>query len=125
MLPLLNAHSPAGASSRQMIHFGQVIRSMQFRRFDFGLLGNWQQYGQATPPFYNLWRVRAPTHLYYGANDWLVVPLDVGFLNVGLPNVRLLYLVPMPLWNHLDFVWAMRVRQFVYQPLVTTMRLYS
>lgn len=125
MLPLINAHSPAGASSRQMIHFGQVIRSMLFRRFDHGVAGNLAQYGMAFPPLYNLLRVTAPTHLYYGANDWMVTPLDTGLLASGLPNVRLLFMVPHPWWNHMDFVWGWNVRTLVYRPMLTTMRLYS
>lgn len=125
MLPVINAHSPAGASSRQMIHFGQLIRSMMFRQFDFGTLENWRIYGQAFPPLYRFWNVRAPTHLYYGANDWLATPMDTALLNANLPNVRLLFLVPMPFWNHMDFVWGINARTLVYRPLVNTMRLYS
>lgn len=125
MLPVINAHSPAGASSRQMIHFGQVIRSMLFRRFDHGVAGNMANYGMAFPPLYNLLRVTTRTHLYYGANDWLVTPPDTMLLNSGLPNVRLLFMVPHPLWNHMDFVWGMNARTLVYRPLVNTMRLYS
>lgn len=124
MIPLLNAHSPAGASSRQMIHFGQVIRAMLFRKFDFGA-DNLAIYGQLFPPNYNLLNVQAPTHLYYGANDWLASPSDTAILNAALPNVRLLYQVLMPYFNHMDFVWATNVRSLVYQPLVNTMRLYS
>lgn len=125
MLPVINAHSPAGASSLQMIHFGQVIRSMLFRRFDHGIGGNLALYGQAFPPLYNLWRVTTPTHLYYGANDWMVTPVDTSLLATALPNLRLLYMVPHVLWNHMDFVWGMNVRTLVYRPMLNTMRLYS
>lgn len=125
MLPLINAHSPAGASSRQMIHFGQVIRSMLFRRFDHGIAGNMENYNQTFPPLYNLLRTTTRTHLYSGTNDWMVTPVDTRLLNSRLPNTRLLYRVPNPLWNHMDFVWGLNARTLVYRPLVNTMRLYS
>lgn len=125
MLPVLNAHSPAGAASRQMIHFGQNIRSGLFRRFDYGPVENLDRYGQTLPPSYNLLRVTTPVHLYWGFNDWLVVPTDTNLLNVGLPNVRLLYQVPHAFWNHLDFVWGLSARSLVYQRLVTAMKNFS
>lgn len=46
MLPLINAHSPAGAATRQTIHFNQVIQSALFRRFDHGISGNMAAYGK-------------------------------------------------------------------------------
>lgn len=125
MLPVINAHSPAGAASRQMIHFGQVIRSMLFRRFDHGISGNINAYGTTFPPLYNLLRVTTPTHLYYGMNDWMVTPVDTSLLATGLPNLRLLYMVPHPLWNHMDFVWGLNVRRLVYEPMLERMRRFS
>lgn len=98
---------------------------MLFRRFDHGIAGNMATYGQAFPPLYNLLRVTTRTHLYYGMNDWMVTPVDTGLLNSGLPNTRLLFMVPHPLWNHMDFVWGWNVRTLVYRPMVNTMRLYS
>lgn len=125
MLPVLNAHSPAGAASRQMIHFGQNIRAGLFRRFDFGSTENLAVYGQMLPPSYNLQRVTVPTHLYWGFNDWLVVPTDTALLNTGLPNVRLLYQVPNAFWNHLDFVWGLSARTLVYERMLIAMRSFS
>lgn len=125
MLPVINAHSPAGASSRQMIHFGQVIRSMLFRRFDHGISGNLAAYGQAFPPLYNLLRVTTPTHMYYGTNDWMVTPVDSLMLSTALPNLRFLYLVPHVFWNHMDFVWGLSARTLVYRPMLNRMRNFS
>jgi lysosomal acid lipase/cholesteryl ester hydrolase len=73
MLPVLKGHSPAGASAKQMIHFGQIIRGQLFRQYDYGAL-NLQQHGQLFPPNYDLSRVTAPVFLYHSTNDWLAPP---------------------------------------------------
>lgn len=122
MLPVINGHSPAGASSMQMIHFGQVIRSMLFRRYDFGSIGNMQEYGQLLPPLYWLSRVTAPVHMYNSFNDWLAPPEDVELLAWSLPNVRSRFLVPHAFFNHVDFVWAMNQRTLLHHRLLENMR---
>ena len=45
-----------------------------FRRYDKGLIGNKLDYGQFTPPDYNLTAITAPVHLIYGDNDWFADP---------------------------------------------------
>ena len=122
MLPVIMGHSPAGASTMQMIHFGQVTRAWLFRKFDFGAL-NFQHYGQLYPPLYDLSKVRAPVFIYHSTNDWMAAPADVELLNSQLPNVYLKYLVPLTAFNHLDFVWAINVRSLVYNRLLQSIRL--
>jgi lysosomal acid lipase/cholesteryl ester hydrolase len=73
MLPVIMGHSPAGASAKQMIHFGQVTRSQRFRQYDYGAL-NLQMHGQLTPPLYDLSRISAPIYLYHSLNDWMATP---------------------------------------------------
>jgi lysosomal acid lipase/cholesteryl ester hydrolase len=43
----------------------------EFRQFDFGEKKNMEEYGQATPPKYNLSLVTSPVALYYSDNDRL------------------------------------------------------
>lgn len=59
MLPIVLGHIPAGASTNQMIHFGQGVRSGEFRQYDYGIFGNFKKYGQRTPPSYALDKVTA------------------------------------------------------------------
>uniref|UniRef100_A0A182P818 Potential DNA-binding domain-containing protein n=1 Tax=Anopheles epiroticus TaxID=199890 RepID=A0A182P818_9DIPT len=124
MLPVIHAHSPAGASTMQMIHHAQTIRSRIFRQYDHGAM-NMLRYGQLTPPVYILANVQAPTLFYHSTNDWLATPADVELLYRELPNVVKRYLVPLPAFNHLDFVWAINVRSLLYNELLADLRAYA
>uniref|UniRef100_A0A182TAR7 Lipase n=1 Tax=Anopheles maculatus TaxID=74869 RepID=A0A182TAR7_9DIPT len=123
MLPVIHAHSPAGASTMQMIHHAQTIRSRIFRQYDHGAM-NMIRYGQLTPPVYNLANVQAPTLFYHSTNDWMAAPGDVELLYRELPNVVKRYLVPLPAFNHLDFVWAINVRSLLYNELLADLKAY-
>jgi lysosomal acid lipase/cholesteryl ester hydrolase len=123
MIPVMLGHTPAGASANQLIHYGQGVRSARFRQYDWGMVSNLWTYGSLSPPTYNLRNVRAPVALHYSANDWLAEPVDVEKLHQGLPNVIGKFLVPDPLFNHLDFVWAIDVRTLLYDRLFQIMRL--
>ncbi|XP_058456628.1 lipase 3-like [Malaya genurostris] len=122
MLPVIHAHSPAGASAMQMIHHGQTTRSRIFRRYDHGIAINNIRYGQPTPPRYDFSNVQAPTFLYHSTNDWLAAPEDVELLRQELPNVHKTYLVRMREFNHMDFVWAINVRSLLYDELLADLQ---
>lgn len=122
MLPILNAHSPAGASTRQMLHFGQISRNMLFRKYDHGPALNLIYYGMAVPPLYSLSKVTAPVVLWHGFNDWMATPTDVALLNLGLPNVVRKQQISQLAFNHMDFVWAMNVRNLLYNDVIAQMK---
>jgi hypothetical protein len=46
----------------------------RYTRMDWGTKQNMEEYGQPTPPPYNLTTVTAPVVLYWGENDWLASP---------------------------------------------------
>jgi hypothetical protein len=48
--------------------------------------------------------------------------IDVERLYRELPNVALKYLVALPQFNHMDFVWAINVRSWLYNRVVQSMR---
>jgi len=123
MLPVIHAHSPAGASAMNMIHYAQITRSWQFRRYDHGML-NFYRYGQLTPPLYRFTGHTAPLSFYHSINDWMATPADVTTLfNMlgGSRRVQLLFLVPQIAFNHMDFVWAINVRTLLYHRVVQDM----
>lgn len=125
MLPVIMGHTPAGASTDQMIHYGQSIRSNRFRQFDHGVISNLFEYGSITPPTYNLGAVRAPVALHYSLNDWLAEPVDVQQLLRGLGNVVGEFVTADPRFNHFDFLWAIDARRLVYQQVIEIMKRFE
>ncbi|KAJ8922164.1 hypothetical protein NQ315_004099 [Exocentrus adspersus] len=114
LVPLIAKTTPAGASTKQLIHYGQEIRSGKFRQFDYGFVCNMAMYGSLQPPIYNLSRITAPMGLYYAKNDWLVSVEDVKMLKTQLTNVVEDYLIPYEYFNHLDFLFAKDVVSLLY-----------
>ncbi|XP_047122208.1 lipase 3-like [Schistocerca piceifrons] len=124
MLPVLLAHTPAGASSKQLIHYGQEIKSGRFRQYDYGMMGNIQRYGSIAPPDYDLSKVTAKVALHYSNNDWCADVQDVDRLYKQLPNCIGRFLVTQDTFNHLDFMWAIHARDLVYNKVVSLMSRY-
>ncbi len=38
-IPIYISHTPAGTSSKNILHFGQQVNSDKFRMFDYGIVG--------------------------------------------------------------------------------------
>ncbi|KAL9693307.1 hypothetical protein quinque_012592 [Culex quinquefasciatus] len=119
-------HAPAGATTKQMMHFVQLIRSGgQFQQYDYGQKGNLEAYSSGKAPAYNLTASTAPVLIYYGLNDWMVHPRDVETFSKMLP--RLVAAIPVTdrKFNHLDFLIAKDARMQVYDKLLPMLDQYS
>jgi len=116
-VPVYVSHTPAGTSTNNVVHFGQMIKSGLMQMFDYGSKKkNKQHYNQDKPPVYDVTQMQTPVALFYGSNDWLADPTDVQALIPKLKNLfSSNYLVG---FNHLDFIWGMRATQEVYLPIV-------
>lgn len=121
MMPVIAGHFPAGTSTKAALHYGQLIRSGRFRRYDYGLR-NWVKYGDWEVPEYDLRNVVAPVTLYYSNNDYFAAVEDVKRLAAALPNVTGMILVPDAMFTHLNFLWATDVERLVYARMFAQMR---
>ncbi|CAK1549662.1 unnamed protein product [Leptosia nina] len=121
MLPVVMGHTPAGASARQFVHFGQLYKSNRFARFDHGWWSNRRNYGSFRPPSYNLSAIRVPIFLHYADNDWLSSPKDVDKLFKEVKSVVGKYRVPLDKFNHLDFVFANDAKTLIYDRIIRIM----
>lgn len=145
MYPAILSHTPAGASTKQLLHFAQEIKSGKFRPYDYGIIKNLIKYGKISPPSYNLENIKIPVALYYGEND-ILAHVDVSlnafffvFLNFvytlyfqdvtqlyrSLPNAIIHYKVPDKSFGHLDFLWAMEAPQILYKRVISIMKRYK
>lgn len=125
MLPVVMGHTPAGASTRQLIHFGQLYKSGKFVQFDHGWFTNKRKYGSIKPPAYNLKAIRTPVFLHYADNDWLSTPTDVRKLAGEIQSAIGIYRVPLPKFNHLDFVFAINATELIYNRLLNIMEQFK
>jgi len=124
MLPVILGHTPAGASTKSLIHYAQGINSHEFRRYDFGKAENQEIYGQDTPPVYDVTKITAPVAFYWGSNDWLTGQADIYKLAEKLPNLVKISRVNHDKWNHLDFLWAIDIVPYLYADMERFMQFF-
>lgn len=116
-------HSPAGGSTLQLIHYGQLLeKGSGFRCFNYGPVANLRIYRSLIPPQYPLNEITAPIALHYGLKDNLADIVDVQLLAATLPNVVELREVPHPEFGHAEFILATEIRPLVYNHMLTTMQ---
>lgn len=119
LLPVILGHTPAGAATKQLLHYGQGVESGKFRQYDYGWWDNYfHYYGQLEPPEYDFNKVTAPVALHYSDNDWLAAVRDVDELSTKLPNLLGKFNVPLPSFNHLDYLWAIDADSLVYRKVI-------
>lgn len=123
-LPVILANNPAGTSVRTLAHFAQGVKSGKFQHFDFGTKENLKRYNQTQPPVYNLANVVAPVGLLWAVNDFLADPRDETLLAMSLPNVVHDVRIPLPSFNHIDFIWSIDVDKLVVRLLLKYMPFY-
>merc|ERR550519_983953 len=114
-------HTPAGASTRTLLHYAQEINSGRFEGYDWGSKQkNEQHHGTETPPVYDLKDVTTPLAIHWGDNDWLAAPSDLIRVIMDIPNILpgMNHEIQLPSWNHLDFLWAIDADKYVYSKLL-------
>lgn len=120
-IPVYVSHSPSGTSAMDVVHFGQLVNSKKFQKFDFGEKENRKRYGTDHPPEYNPALVDVPVTLYVGEEDWLATEQDVkDTLLPNLKNITGYHLLKET--NHLDFLWGLRVIHDVYKPIIQDLK---
>lgn len=122
ILPIVDGHAPAGASMKQIFHYGQLIRSHRFCQFDYGVDNNLNIYNRSTPPDYKLENCVARVAIVYADQDTLAAAEDVRQLPEKLPNVMVTHRVNNDTFNHIDFVWATDAKELVYDHVLDWMK---
>jgi alpha-beta hydrolase superfamily lysophospholipase len=75
---------------------------------------------QDTPPEYHPENLQMPVALFYGGNDKLADKDDVRKL---IPKLKhLIKAIEIPIFEHLDFIWAMNAVDPVYKPMMDMMK---
>uniref|UniRef100_A0AAG5DSP7 Partial AB-hydrolase lipase domain-containing protein n=1 Tax=Anopheles atroparvus TaxID=41427 RepID=A0AAG5DSP7_ANOAO len=117
LLPVIVDDLLSSISTRQLIHFGQLMQTRKFQQFDHkNHMINVQRYGQAKPPEYNLSRVRLPVSLFHGTRDFVTSIKDAQRLKDELKNVK--HFVEVPNMNHIDFVYSDKLYGLVTRQII-------
>ncbi|XP_053952268.1 lipase 3-like [Anastrepha ludens] len=120
LIPAILRTHPNGGSTNQLIHYMQEYVSGHFRQYDHGLKENLLYYNQPTPPDYPLENIRAnpPLQIYYSDNDLQSSPIDVFRLLPRMgDNIELRH-INLTTWNHLDYMWAINVREVINEGII-------
>lgn len=125
LLPQIAETHPAGISSNQGIHYIQEYISNQFRQYDHGTKKNLKIYGQEEPPAYPLENITAEMYIYYSLADASADYRDVERLPPYLSNLKYMFLVEDPTWDHIDFLFALKVKSTVNDKVVQFCKEYE
>uniref|UniRef100_A0A7I5ECI5 Abhydro_lipase domain-containing protein n=1 Tax=Haemonchus contortus TaxID=6289 RepID=A0A7I5ECI5_HAECO len=118
------AHNPAGTSSRNMLHFAQMVHTKRMASFDRGPEGNRRWYHQTIPPEYDMGSVHCHVYLFYSDYDWLANAADVEeFLIPSLPKSSVKFTRRLKEFNHNDFLWGLRAREEIYDPITNIIKI--
>eukprot|EP00122_Pirum_gemmata_P001762 Pgem_evm1s1590 len=117
-LPIQLAHTPAGTSVKNVLHFALNHKNQRFGQYDYGSAAlNKKKYGTSEPPLYDFDRYEVPTTLIYGTNDLLASKSDISWLK-GQLGSNLKNDIEIAKYQHLDFVWGKTVYEDVYKQIV-------
>jgi pimeloyl-ACP methyl ester carboxylesterase len=113
---LILEHEPGGTSVMDAMHWRQQVLSARFCKYDYGIDGNQQHYGQPSPPDYNVSNINVPVYLFLGKEDSLVDTRDTQMLldNLkGSPHVQYKYYPA----GHITYIWSKDI-SFYFQDLL-------
>ncbi|XP_047990367.1 lipase 1-like [Leguminivora glycinivorella] len=116
LLPVILGHMPTGGSAAQFVHYGQLVNSGRFCRFDFGEELNMKEYGVPSPPDYEVTKITVPMELFYSDNDMLSAEEDVRILRGRLPNVIGNNFLKD--FTHLDYLYAYNAKDKIYDKIL-------
>ncbi|KFQ62722.1 Lysosomal acid lipase/cholesteryl ester hydrolase, partial [Pelecanus crispus] len=117
-LDVYTSHYPDGTSVKTLIHWAQVLKTGEFKAFDYGSK-NPAVYHQETPPSYQVEEMPVPTAVWSGGKDWVADLRDVHLL-----LSRITHLVTyghIPDWNHWDFIWGLDTPGRLYSSILEMM----
>ncbi|CAH8643487.1 unnamed protein product [Schistosoma margrebowiei] len=122
-LPLIIAHSPAGTSTKNLVHFSQMIDSHLLQKFDYGQYMNRHIYGQDDPPSYTLKNFNIPTVIYHGGNDHLCTNESIDLL-IQRINKTIISVNYIENYNHLGYFWSTNAVDLIYSSLLRLIEKY-
>ncbi|PIO58259.1 hypothetical protein TELCIR_20309 [Teladorsagia circumcincta] len=113
---------PAATSSKNILHWIQVVKSRKLEKFDYGEEGNMREYGEKTPPHYDLRKIHTPTYLYWSKDDILADTEDIRESILEKMNATLRASYELPHYSHLDFIFGVNATFDIYERILSDIR---
>ncbi|XP_026967747.1 lipase member M isoform X2 [Sagmatias obliquidens] len=115
------AHTPAGTSVQNILHWSQAVNSGELQAFDWGSeTKNLEKGNQTAPARYKVRDMTVPTAMWTGGQDWLSNPEDVRILLSEVTNI--IYHKNIPEWAHVDFIWGLDAPHRMYNEIIRLMK---
>ncbi|KPI95464.1 Lipase 1 [Papilio xuthus] len=118
-------HLLVGVSAKTLAHFGQLILSKKFERYNEGKTGNLKRYGTEKTPEYNVTNISSPVLLICSQNDWVSSLKDANELSSRLSNLVEAYIVPNIYWSHNNHLWGKDAQKLVFKKILDYLHRYS
>jgi len=121
--PVYMSHIPAGTSTKNVLHWTQMVRNGILAEYDYGSWNNNKHYHSRRPPKYDLALDNADIYLFWSPTDWLADEKDIE--EYLLPTLKKQYVVAnhkLTDFNHIDFLWGLRASGEVYTPMLDAMK---
>lgn len=111
------AQNPRGVSVKAILHYGQIMGSGRFQRFDYGE-DNKKIYGADVPPLFPVRKITTPTFLVYSEADLLAPAEDIEYYYKKMSKRAKKYgKLKVPNLNHLDPLFGLD-RYNIYEKLL-------
>ncbi|EPB75148.1 hypothetical protein ANCCEY_05774 [Ancylostoma ceylanicum] len=111
-------HLPSASSALNLLHWAQVLRFHELRKFDYGEARNIDVYGQKQPPLFNLTRITTPMFMFWSSDDTLAPDTDVREHIIKKLGNALKGSFALAHFTHIDFILGLRATEDVYKPIV-------
>lgn len=115
---MLYYYEPGGSSTKNLIHWLQLLSSHKAHYFDYGRDKNMEMYNQPSPPEYNisnLSKISFPNLFYLGTSDPYVTKDSINDFK-QLVNHGEFHLIDN--FNHLDYMWSSQAVSQIYNRVI-------
>ncbi|OMJ71639.1 hypothetical protein SteCoe_30107 [Stentor coeruleus] len=125
--PTILSHEPGGTSTLNMEHWQQMTDYLTYKvqKFDYGKEGNMANYGQSTPPVYDMTKVPGPIAMLSGNEDRLADPTDVAWLENTIPSKTMIAKTVENGFGHLTFLWGLPSVMTYFQQVINFANQYK
>ncbi|KAL1430840.1 hypothetical protein MTO96_014701 [Rhipicephalus appendiculatus] len=125
-LPVYLHFLPGGTSSKNIVHFAQLVTSARSQKFDYGPRRNMLIYGQRVPAEYRLSNVRTDVGIFWSRGDHVITPLNVQELIRELgPRVKLDHFIKDPYYTHAHFLISLNNADVLFGRLLAFLERYT